>query len=62
MQHNTKLGNKLLGGLENIIWTYINILTVCCDLDPERSNPIFSQDTLAYDYVSSDQVWLPRNQ
>ena len=62
MHHNTKLGNKMFGGLEDIIWTNINILTFHCDLDLECSNPIFSQDTLAYDDVSSDHVWLPRNQ
>ena len=49
MHHNTKFGNKMLGGLEDIIWTNINILTLCCDPDPECSNPIFSQDTLAHD-------------
>ena len=59
MHHNTKFGNKLFSGLENIIWTNINH----CDLDPECSNPFFfSQDTLAYVDVSSDQVCLPRNQ
>ena len=64
MHHNTKFGNKMLGSLENIIWTNINILTPHCDLELECSYPIFSQDTLAYDDVSSDQVkvWLPRNQ
>ena len=54
--------HKMLGGLKDIIWTNINILTLCCDPDPECSNPIFSQDTLASDDVSPDQVWLPRNQ
>ena len=61
MHHNTKFGNKMLGGLEDIIWTNIKILTLRCDLDPECSNPTFAQDTLAYDDVSSDQVWLPMN-
>ena len=32
---------KKLDGLEDIIWTNINILTLCCDLDPECSNSIF---------------------
>ena len=55
----------MFGGLEDIIWTNINILTLHCDFDLECSNPLLffsSQDTLAYDDVSSDQVWLPRNQ
>ena len=51
MHHNTKFGNKMFGALEDIIWTNINILTLCCDLDPECSNPIFSEGTLAYDDV-----------
>ena len=62
MHHNTKFGNKMFGGLEDIIWTNVNILTFCFDLDPKCSNPFYSQDTLAYDDVSSDQVWFPRNQ
>ena len=34
-----------------------DILNLCCDLDLERSNPIFPHDTLAY-AVLSNQVWL----
>ena len=41
MHHNTKFGNILFVGLEGIIWTNINISTLCCDLDPECSTPIF---------------------
>ena len=52
----------MFGSLEDNIWTNTDILTLHCDLDLECSNSIFSQDTLAYDDVSSDQVWLPRNQ
>ena len=62
MHHNTKFGNKLFGGIDYIIWTNTNILTFRCDLDLECSDPIFSQDNLVYDGVSSDQVWLPKNQ
>ena len=62
IHHNTKSGNEMHGGLKDLIWTNINNLTLCCDLDPECSNPTFSQDTLAYDDVSSDQVCLPKNQ
>ena len=43
----------MFGGLEDIIWTNIDILTLHCDLDLECSNPFkkkkFSQDILAYD-------------
>ena len=52
MHHNTEFGNKMFGGLENIIWIYIDILTLCCDL--EGNNPLFPQDALAYDNLSSD--------
>ena len=62
MHHNTKFGNKMFGGLEAIFWTNINILTLYCDLDPEWIIQSFSQDTLVYDEISSEQVWLPRNQ
>ena len=48
IHHNTKSGNEMHGGLKDLIWTNINNLTLCCDLDPECSNPTFSQDTLAY--------------
>ena len=47
MYYNTNFGNKMIGSLEDIIWTNIDILTLCCDLDLDCSNPIFSQDTLA---------------
>ena len=56
MYHNTKFGNKMFGGLKGIIWTNTDILTLHCDLELERNNPIVSQDTLAYDDVSPDQV------
>ena len=38
--------HKILSGQ-----TFTNILNLHCDLDLERSNPIFSQNTLAYDAV-----------
>ena len=47
MNHNTKFENKMFDGLEAIIWTNINILTLRNDLDPEFSNPFFSLGTLA---------------
>ena len=62
MYHNTEFGNKMFGGLENIIWIIINILTLHCDLDLEGTNQLFPQDPLTYDNLSSDQVWLPKNQ
>ena len=54
MHHKTKSGNKMLGGFADIIWTNINIFTFHSDRDPESSNRFFSQDTLAYDDISSD--------
>ena len=48
MHHNTKFGNNMFGGSEDTIWTNINILTLCCDLDRDF---FFSQDTLVYDDV-----------
>ena len=50
MHHNTKFGEKMFGGLEDIIWTNIDILTLNAVIQ------LFSLDTLAYDDVSSDQV------
>ena len=46
----------MFGGLEDIVWTNIDILTPHCDLDLECRNPFFSQDSLAYNDVSSDQI------
>ena len=46
MHHNTKLGNKMFGGFEDIIWTNTDILTLRCHLDLECSNPIFFHATL----------------
>ena len=42
--------------------TFTDILNLRCDLDLECSNPFFPQDTLAYDPVLSNQVWLQTNQ
>ena len=42
--------------------TFTDILNLCCDLDLERSNPIFPQDTQAYDAVLSNQAWLQMDQ
>ena len=37
---------------------FINISNLHCDLDLEHSNPIFPQDTPAYDAVLSNEVLL----
>ena len=42
--------------------TFTDIFNLCCDLDLEHSNPIFPQDTLVYDAVLSNQVWLQMDQ
>ena len=60
LHHNTKFGDKMFGSVEDVIWTNINILMLCFNLDLECSNQIFFTNTLAYDDVSSDQVWLPK--
>ena len=63
VHHKTKFGNKKLGSLEDIIWTNINILTLTATVTLNAgTNPFFSQDILAHDNVSSDQVRLPRKQ
>ena len=41
---------------------FTNIFYLHCDLDLERSNPIFPQDTLAYDTLLPNQVWLQIDQ
>ena len=46
MHHNTEFGNKMFGGLENIIWINIDILTRRCDLDLEGNNLFFFHKTL----------------
>ena len=42
--------------------TFINKLKLYCDFDIEYSHPIFAQDTLVYDVVLSNQVWLQTDQ
>ena len=42
--------------------TFTDIFNLCCDLDLEHSYPIFPQDTLVYNAVLSDQVWLQTDQ
>ena len=61
--HHTKFGNKMFCGLEdNTRQIFTDIFNLRCDLDLERSNPIFPQDTLAYDVVLANRVWLQPDQ
>ena len=60
MHHNTEFGSKMWGDLENIIWINIDIFTLRCDLDLERSNSVFPQDTLAYDAALSNKFGCKR--
>ena len=46
MHYNTEFGNKMFGGLENIIWINIDILTLRYDFDLESNNPFFFHKTL----------------
>ena len=62
LHKHTKFGNKMFCGSEDIVQTNINIFNLRCDLDLERSNPIFPQDTPAYDAVLSNQVWMQMDQ
>ena len=63
MMHQTiKFGNKVFGSLVGIIWTTLTFWPFAVTLTLIAVFQFFSQDTLAYDGVSSDQVWLPRNQ
>ena len=48
-------------GLEDIIWTKIKFWPFTVTLTLNAVIQFFPQDTLAYDDISSDQVWLPKN-
>ena len=61
MHHNTNFGNKMFGSLEDNIWTKTDIFTLNYDLGLEWGNKILSQDTLAYDDISTDQVSLQKS-
>ena len=43
MYYQTKFAYKMFVDLESI-WTNIDILALCCDLDLDCSNPIFSTE------------------
>ena len=63
LHHRTKLETKC-SVIQKISsgQTFTNISNLFCDLDLERSSPIFPQDTLAYDAVLSNQIWLQTDQ
>ena len=42
--------------------TFTGILNLCCDLDLECSNPNIPQNTLCYNAVLANQVWLQTDQ
>ena len=42
--------------------TFTDVFNFCCDLDLEQYNSIILQDTLVYDAVLSNQVWLQTDQ
>ena len=63
LHRHTKFGNKMF--CEQKIpsgQTFNDILNLCYDLDLEHSNPTFPKDTLAYDTVLANQVWLQTDQ
>ena len=45
MHHNTEFGDKMFGGLENIIWINIDILTLRCDVDLEGNKTLWPMIT-----------------
>ena len=61
--HHTKFGNKSFV-IQKISsgQIFTDIFNLCCDLDLKCSNPISPQDTLAYDAVPPNQVWLQTDQ
>ena len=61
--HYTKFYTKMFCGSEdNIGQIFTDIYNHQCDLDLEHSNPIFPQDTLAYNVVLSNRIWLQTDQ
>ena len=66
MRHNTKFGDKMFGGLEDVIRIRIDISTLRCDLDLKcsnliHSNSFFSQGTVPYDNVLPNKVWWQKD-
>ena len=61
--HHTKFGNKSFV-IQKISsgQIFTDIFNLRCDLDLERSDPIFPQDTMAYNAVLSNRIWLQTDQ
>ena len=62
LDNHTKFGDKIFCDSEDIIKTFTDILTFCCDLDIEHTNPVFPEEIPAYDAVLSNQDWLQMDQ
>ena len=63
MHHPIKFGCKRISRTVNTAETVIyDHKSPHCDFDPEDSESIFLQNTLAHDDVSSYQVWLKKIQ
>ena len=62
MHHNTKFGNRVFGSLEDIIWINWPFWPFFVTLTLNAVIHFSPQDALAYDSLSSDQVWLAKNQ
>ena len=62
--HHTKFGYKKFGSSEDIqtyIFFFFFLMNVCCDFDPEHSNQLFSLAIWVYGDLSSNKVWLQKN-
>ena len=62
LHNHTISGSKMFCDSENIIQTFTDILNLRCAFGLKCSNPIFPQDTPAYDTLLSSQVWLQTDQ
>ena len=62
MHHNTKFGNRVFGSLEDIIWINWPFWPFFVTLTLNAVIHFSPQDALAYNDLTSDQVWLPKNQ
>ena len=60
--HQTKFGCQGINSSENVVVRVTDNLKLHCDLDLERSNPIFQQDAPPYDAVLPNQVWFQTKQ
>ena len=62
LHDHTKFGKKCSVIKKISSRTFTDFVNLWCDLDFEHSNPIFPLNTLAYDAVLSNQVWLQTDQ